>query len=126
TGRGAPGDPDRVQGRPVDMGKEGVEAFREAQREEMQEQTGQRPVGEGRPSPRTVVRFAREVDELLISGGLAGGEELAGTPAVVDVPFGEGHVVMFAINPMWRGETEGTYALVLNALMHHADLDAGR
>lgn len=126
TGRGAPGDPDRVQGRPVDMGKESVEAFREAQREQMQEQMGEREDEEGRPSPRTVMRFARDVEELLISGGLDGGEELAGTPAVVDAPYGQGHVVMFAINPMWRGETEGTYAMVLNALMHHAHLGVGR
>jgi hypothetical protein len=35
-------------------------------------------------------------------------------------------VVLFAINPMWRGETHGSYALVLNTIMHFDNLNAGR
>ncbi len=49
---------------------------------------------------KAIINFARNVNELLISGGLDNGEELAGTPAVVDAPFEKGHVVLFAINPM--------------------------
>jgi hypothetical protein len=33
---------------------------------------------------------------------------------------------MFAINPMWRHQTWGQAALVLNAILHHDALDAGR
>jgi hypothetical protein len=44
---------------------------------------------------------------------------------VVDAPMGEGHVVMFSINPAWRGETQGSYAFITNALLHHDHLDAG-
>ena len=55
--------------------------------------------------PRVVMRFAADEKNLLVSGMLAGGTELANKPAVVDVPVGRGHVVMFATNPMWRHQT---------------------
>jgi hypothetical protein len=45
---------------------------------------------------------------------------------VVDVPHGKGHVVLFANNPMWREQTQGSYMLVFNALMNWDHLDAGR
>lgn len=75
--------------------------------------------------PRVVVRFAEE-RSLLISGELAGGQELANTPAVVDVPVGRGHVVLYAINPMWRQETQGSFMLVMNAAMNFDHLGASR
>jgi Zinc carboxypeptidase len=75
--------------------------------------------------PRVVLRFADEKD-LWISGMLAGGSELAGAPAVVDVPLGRGHVVLFANNPMWRQETQGSFMLLLNAALNYDHLDAGR
>ena len=65
-------------------------------------------------------------NELLISGMLAGGQELAGRPVVVDVPVGKGHVVLFANNPMWRQQTQGSWFLVFNAAMNYANLNAGR
>ncbi|HYZ87008.1 MAG TPA: hypothetical protein VE621_21510, partial [Bryobacteraceae bacterium] len=74
--------------------------------------------------PRVVLKFAEEKD-LLISGMLAGGRELAGKPAIVDVPYGKGHIVMFAINPMWRDETQGSYSLLFNAMMNHEHLKSG-
>ena len=74
--------------------------------------------------PRVVLRFAPE-KSLWASGMLAGGGELAETPAVVDVPVGRGHVVLFAINPMWRQETQGSFMLVLNAALHWDHLAAG-
>lgn len=78
-----------------------------------------------RNAVRTVFRFNSDHRELLISGMLVGGDELAGTPAVVDAPLGDGHFVLFAINPMWRGETQGSYPLVFNALLHFDHLHAG-
>ena len=75
--------------------------------------------------PRVVLRFADEKD-LWISGMLAGGSELAGAPAIVDVPLGRGHVVLFSNNPMWRQETQGSFMLVLNAALNYDHLDAGR
>ena len=74
---------------------------------------------------RVVLRFA-DVSDLLVSGEIASGAELAGKAAVVDVPVGKGHVVMFANNPMWRHETNGSFALLFNAVLNYDNLGVGR
>jgi hypothetical protein len=74
--------------------------------------------------PRIVVSFARNATDLLISGGLAGGEELAGAPALADVTHGKGHVVLFSFNPAWRSQTHGSYFFIFNALLNWKNLDA--
>lgn len=75
--------------------------------------------------PRVVLRFAKK-DDLWISGMLDRGEELAEKPAAIDCPVGAGHLVLFANNPMWRGETEGSHALVFNAILNWDHLGAKR
>ncbi len=72
------------------------------------------------------MRFASSADDLLLSGMMNNGSSLADRPAIIDAPVGEGHVVMYAINPIWRHQTWGQAALVLNAILHHDALDAGR
>jgi hypothetical protein len=72
-----------------------------------------------------VLRFAAEKD-LLISGMLEGGAELANRPAVIDLPVGKGHVVMFANNPMWRHQTHGSFSLLFNAALNFDHLHVGR
>jgi len=72
------------------------------------------------------LRFASDEKSLLISGKLAGGIELANAPAVVDVPVGQGHVVMFANNPMWRHQTQGSFFLIFNTALNYDHLGAGR
>jgi hypothetical protein len=57
---------------------------------------------------------------------LAGGAELAGKAAVVDIPVGKGHVVMFANNPMWRHQTHGSFSLLFNAALNFDHLHVGR
>lgn len=76
--------------------------------------------------PRVILRFASDEKTLLISGMLAGGNELANRPAVVDVPVGRGHVVMFATNPMWRHQTQGEFFLLFNAALNYDNLSVGR
>ncbi|HUR99127.1 MAG TPA: hypothetical protein VMZ26_13760, partial [Pyrinomonadaceae bacterium] len=112
SGRGSIEDPDIVQGRPPGP--------------ELPTPTpdpSQIPPLEMRP--RVVLRFAPE-KELFVSGMLAGGSELAGKAAVVDVPVGRGHVVMFANNPMWRHETHGSFSMLFNAILNYDNLGAGR
>ncbi len=75
--------------------------------------------------PRVILRFSEEKD-LLVSGMLAGGRELARRPAVVDVPKGKGHVLLFANNPMWRQQTQGSYFLLFNAMLNFEHLGLGR
>jgi hypothetical protein len=75
--------------------------------------------------PRVIVRFHAKADSLLVSGLLEGGADLAGRPAIVDVPVGAGHVVLFAIRPFWRWQTQGSFAFSWNTLLNWNDLDAG-
>jgi hypothetical protein len=53
---------------------------------------------------------------------LAGGRELAKKAAVVDAPVGNGHVVLFGIRPFWRWQTQGSFALALNAMANWNNL----
>ena len=76
--------------------------------------------------PRVVLSFPQKPEDMLLSGTLANGQFLANRAALVDVPLGKGHVVMFAIRPFWRWQTQGTYAMGFNAIMNWNDLDAGK
>lgn len=69
-----------------------------------------------RSRARVLVKFHQRADSLLMSGLLVSPDELAGKAAVVDAPVGKGRMVLFAIRPMWRYESQGTFAMVLNAL----------
>ena len=119
TGRGGADEDDLVQGRARDLGVAGVEAFRADQDEDDAPGGGGFSFGPNTDHIRVVMRFARRADDLLISGGLKNGQALANAPAVVDVPLGDGHVVLFSFNPFWRSHTHGSYALLFNTLMHH-------
>lgn len=76
--------------------------------------------------PRVVVSFSNNPNDLLLSGTLAGGQGLTGKAALLDANLGKGHVVMFALRPFWRWQTQGTYSLGFNAIMNWNDLDAGK
>jgi hypothetical protein len=129
SGRGTATDPDVVQGRPYQAPE--IRPMPRTPRERelyIDPDTRQYSASSIPPEtmwPRVIVRFAAERD-LLISGELAGGAALAESPAVVDIPVGKGHVVFFAINPMWRQETHGMFMLVMNAAMNFDHLQAGR
>jgi hypothetical protein len=38
---------------------------------------------------------------------------------VVNAHYGKGNVLLFANNPMWRGETIGSYAMLMNAIVNY-------
>jgi hypothetical protein len=71
-----------------------------------------------------LVRYA-PANELLMSGLVKNPGALAGQPAVVSVPVGRGHVVLFGFNPLHRHQSHGNFAMVWNALMNWDDLDVG-
>jgi hypothetical protein len=75
--------------------------------------------------PRVILAFPKEAEKILLSGMLEGAEEIAGKPAVIDAPLGKGHVLLFANNPMWRVNTQGSYALVTNAILNFDRLGLG-
>jgi hypothetical protein len=128
SGRGGVNDPDVIQGMPQAApaptrppAQPGEESITEEQRRQLGAfftPPNQRP--------RVVLRFAADEKDLLLSGMLAGGSELANAPAVIDVPVGRGHVLMFANNPMWRHQTQGSFFLIFNAALNFDSLDTER
>jgi len=72
------------------------------------------------------MQFPGNANDMLLSGTLAGGETLVNRALAIDAPVGKGHVVMFALRPFWRWQTQGTYFLAFNAILNWDDLDAGK
>ena len=66
---------------------------------------------------RVVLRYPGRGADILLSGFLQGGQELAGKAAAVEVPLGRGRVVMFGFRPQYRGQSVGTFKLLFNALL---------
>jgi hypothetical protein len=118
TGRGGPKDVDAPEGRPAQTPPatptkiERWEA-RPLRTEELRHNPWVIPEA---LRPKTLVRFG-DADDLLVSGLLDHGGELARRAAVVQVPLGKGHLLLFAINPIWRGSTIGSHPLVWNAIL---------
>ncbi|MGH9727058.1 MAG: M14 family zinc carboxypeptidase, partial [Candidatus Acidiferrales bacterium] len=126
TGRGTVNDPDFVVGRKNEAAVEEpkVEPWQAepVTKEELRNGVGVIPPAE---RPRVIFRYADSHD-LLVSGLVQGGDEIAQHAAVVDVPMQSGHVVLFSNNPIYRGETRGSYSLVLNTILNFDNLNAGR
>jgi hypothetical protein len=127
SGRGTASDPDVIQARAYEPPEKPVKRSPHEQELYVPEdlpEFARWAIPPKDQQPRVVLRFAAEKD-LLLSGMITNGNEIAEKPAVVDVPHGKGHVVLFANNPMWRGETMGSYFLVFNAMLNFDHLDAG-
>lgn len=130
TGRGHRDDQDEVQGRPALE-----ERFMAPLPPKVEEWQATPPTDEDLRNPtylippaerpRVIVRFS-ERKELLVSGLLDGGGDIAEKPALIDSPLGQGHIVLFAWNPVYRGSTIGTYSLVFNTMLNFDNLGAGR
>ena len=126
TGRGTLTDPDFVVGRkneapPVEPQVKPWEA-EPLTVEQLRNTTGIIPP---QYRPRVIFRYAG-AHNLLVSGLVEGADSIAEQPAVVDVPMEQGHVVLFGNNPVYRGETIGSYSLVLNTILNFDNLNAGR
>jgi hypothetical protein len=68
--------------------------------------------------PLVLLRFA-DSKELLVAGLLDHADSLAEHAAVVAAHLGSGTTLLFANNPLYRGETIGSYALVTNAILSY-------
>jgi hypothetical protein len=64
-----------------------------------------------------VLRFA-PADEVFMSGLVIARNQLGGHPAVISVPTGDGHIVLFGIRALHRNQTQGSFAFVWNALLN--------
>jgi hypothetical protein len=126
TGRGTSDDPDFVVGRPLSEPTPEPKAETWEALPLTDEQRRNNPfVIPPAARPRVALRYGDE-KELLVSGLLEEGSEIAKHPAVIDAPLEKGHVVLFSNNPFWRGETRGSEALVFNAIVNWDNLNAGR
>jgi len=71
-----------------------------------------------------VLRYAKEGD-VCLSGIVKNQNEIKGKAAILDVPVGKGHIVLFTFNPFWRDLSHGNYMFVFNAILNHNDFNAG-
>ena len=126
TGRGTVDDPDTPQGRaPAEIPEQPTSEVWEASpvnEEQRRNLVGLIPTTQ---RPRVVLRWG-DARDLLVSGLLDGGDEIAQHAAVIDSPLEKGHMVLFSLNPFWRGQTSGSYFLVFNAILNFDSLNAGR
>ncbi len=126
TGRGTPDDPDVVQGRPANEGTDPPSTPPDGAAPAAGGGRGNAITAPPELRPRVTLRFVAEQNQLLVSGLLAGGADIANQAVVVDVPAEKGHYVLFANNPIYRGETIGSYFMVFNTILNFDNLGVGR
>jgi hypothetical protein len=56
---------------------------------------------------------------------MAGAAEIKHRPAVVDLPVGEGQVLLFATNPVYRWQNFGEFRMLYNAIFNYKNLRLG-
>ena len=122
TGRGSVDDSDVVQGRkdvaPEPLVKQKPWEAAPLNEEQTRDNPAVIPVA---LRPEVVLRFSDGKD-LLISGLLDKGGSIEEHAVVVDAHLGDGNVLLFANNPVYRGETVGSYPLVFNAILNFQHL----
>jgi hypothetical protein len=122
TGRGGPDDSDTTQGRlsvePEVMPKPQPWQPRPLNEDQLRNNLQAIPV---QYRPEVILRFS-EQKSLLLSGLLDKATSIAERAIVVNAHLGEGNVLLFANNPVYRGETIGSYDLVFNAILNYDHL----
>ncbi len=118
TGRGTVEDSDVPQGRKIIEPEALVKEQPWEPRRLTEDQTRNNPqVIPEQYRPEVILRFA-DAKTLLVSGLLDKAAPIAERAIVVDAHLGSGNVLLFANNPVYRGETVGSYPMVFNALMN--------
>jgi len=122
TGRGGPDDEDTPEGRPAEkaLPLPAPKPWQATPLNEEQERNNPFLIP-AEYRPQVILRYAAMKD-LLLSGLLENGDPVAEHPAVVQAHFGKGDVLLFANNPVYRGETVGSYALVFNSIINFGHL----
>ena len=118
TGRGSVGDPDVPQGRKTTDAEipSQTKPWEARPLNEEQQRNNPNLIPE-QYRPEVILRFT-EAKDLLLSGLLDKGASIAERPIIVDAHLGSGNVLLFANNPVYRGETIGSYSLVFNAILN--------
>ena len=61
----------------------------------------------------------------VLSGLMTAPELIDHRPAIIDEPVGQGRILMFATNPIYRNQTFGEYRMLYNALWSWRELGLG-
>jgi hypothetical protein len=122
TGRGGPQDEDIPEGRNI-VAPEPLPSPKPWEAAPLNEEQSRNNlfVIPEQDRPDVILRFASK--NLLLSGLLEGAGQIEEKPIVVDAHYGQGNVILFANNPIYRGETIGSYPLVFNAIMNFDHLN---
>ena len=122
TGRGSVDDSDQPQGRTTAEAEPLVRQQPWEAKQLDEEQTRNNPqVIPVQSRPDVILRFS-DAKTLLLDGLLDKASSIAEHAVVVNAHLGEGNVLLFGNNPIYRGETIGTYALVFNAILNYQHL----
>jgi hypothetical protein len=57
---------------------------------------------------------------------MRGVAETRGKPAILDVPVGQGRVILFATNPCYRWQNLGEFNMLANAILYFNQLPKSR
>jgi hypothetical protein len=122
TGRGSVEDSDEPQGRKITEPEPLVKQQPWEPKPLDEEQTRNNPqVIPVQQRPEVILRFS-DAKTLLLDGLLDKASSIAEHAVVVNAHLGQGNVLLFGNNPVYRGETIGTYALVFNAILNYQHL----
>ena len=122
TGRGGPDEADTPQGRTIAEPEILPKQQPWQARPLNEEQVRNNPlVIPEKLRPQVILRF-NDQKSLLLSGLIDKGTSIAEHAIVVNAHLGSGNVLLFANNPVYRGETIGSYNLVFNAILNYDHL----
>jgi hypothetical protein len=122
TGRGSVDDSDEPQGRKIVEPEPLVKQQPWEPKHLNEEQTRNNPqVIPVQNRPDVILRFS-DAKNLLLDGLLDKAASIAEHAVVVNAHLGKGNVLLFGNNPVYRGETVGTYPLVFNAILNFQHL----
>ena len=122
TGRGSVEDSDEPTGRKIAEAEPLVKQQPwEAKKLNEEETRNNLNVIPAEQRPEVILRFA-ESKSLLLDGLLDKSGSIAEHAVVVDAHLGQGNVLLFGNNPVYRGETVGNYAMVFNAILNYQHL----
>jgi hypothetical protein len=69
---------------------------------------------------QVVMRFPGG-DQNVMGGLMKGANEIRNRPAILDVPVGQGQVLMFATNPCYRWQNYGEFRMLFNSVLNYND-----
>jgi hypothetical protein len=61
-------------------------------------------------------------NDAVLSGLMRGAEEIEDRPAIVNVPVGQGRILLYSTNPVYRWQNHGEFNTLFNALLSYNDL----